>query len=148
MCLCYYFLLHNGPVITRSGHPANYQISGDILFFIVLVTISIKVLLFTNFFTRIMSAALLASLIACFCTIWKRNNLHSILNTTYITAIILIPVITLLRDFIWKFYMRQFKPRAYHIVQEMRAVEIKRNKKLKQSMSKSSSVTETTPLYK
>lgn len=35
----------------------------------------------------------------------------------------LIPTICLLRDFVWKFYQRQFRPREYHIVQELQREE-------------------------
>ena len=71
-------------------------------------------------------------------------------STLFVSAIILVPIVTLLRDFLWKFYSRQFKPRAYHIVQEMRAVEIKRkNSGQKLKISKTSSFeSETAPLNK
>lgn len=36
---------------------------------------------------------------------------------------LLIPIVCLLRDFIWKFYQRQFMPQEYHIVQELQREE-------------------------
>lgn len=34
--------------------------------------------------------------------------------------VLLIPVVVTLRDFLWKFYLRQFRPHPYHIVQEIK----------------------------
>lgn len=35
----------------------------------------------------------------------------------------LAPVIVTTRDFLWKFYQRQFCPRPYHIIQELKLAE-------------------------
>ena len=86
-----------------------------------------------------MTVALLTALLACFLILWTRTSGTILSSILFFSAAILIPVATLLRDFLWKFYKRQFKPRAYHIVQEMRAVEIRRElKKFKSSMASSS----------
>lgn len=37
--------------------------------------------------------------------------------------VLLVPVIVCLRDFLWKFYRRQFCPHGYHIVQELKLVK-------------------------
>lgn len=37
--------------------------------------------------------------------------------------VLLIPVVVCLRDFLWKFYRRQFCPHSYHIVQELKLVK-------------------------
>lgn len=95
-----------------------------------------------------MSAALIGALTACFLILYTKSASIIFKSALFLTAVVLIPVVALLRDFLWKFYRRQFKPRAYHIVQEMRAVEIKREKagkKIKLSTT-SSFESETAPL--
>lgn len=34
--------------------------------------------------------------------------------------LLIVPVLVCLRDFLWKFYRRQFRPHPYHIVQELK----------------------------
>lgn len=149
--VCFHFLIQVDPGGIKSK-PANLSIYGDILYFIILITISIKVLLFTNYFTSLMSLALITSLIICFLILWIKTAGTILTSALFFTASILIPIVTLLRDFLWKFYCRQFKPRAYHIIQEMRAVERRRTSRLSKSKAKielsktSSFENETAPL--
>lgn len=74
-----------------------------------------------------MSVALISALLICLLVILMSKGSLLLLpfSSLFYASIILIPIFTLLRDFLWKFYRRQFRPRAYHIVQEMRAVERK-----------------------
>jgi phospholipid-transporting ATPase len=153
--VCFHYFIKGDPV-GIDGKPANLAIYGDIFYLIILITISIKVLLFTNYFTRFMSLALLTALIACFSILWIKTSGTILTSFLFYSASILIPIATLLKDFLWKFYCRQFRPRAYHIVQEMRAVESRRNKreakqkqKTKLKISKTFSFeNETSPLNK
>ena len=39
---------------------------------------------------------------------------------TFWALVLLVPVLVCLRDFLWKFYRRQFRPHPYHIVQELK----------------------------
>lgn len=145
--ICFYFLIHVDPVDIHQK-PSNLFHSGDIFYFIILITISLKVLLFTNYFTQLMSFALLSAIIACFLILWIKSFGSICSSALFFTASILIPIVTLLRDFLWKFYCRQFKPRPYHIVQEMRAVE-RRSESKRAKMSKTFSFeNETSPLNK
>lgn len=51
-------------------------------------------------------------------------------------CVILIPVLVLSRDFIWKFYRRQFLPHPYHIVQELKLSKVpKETKKLEKEQT-------------
>lgn len=152
MCATLYFLIRVDPVISNSGHPTSWQFISDVLLLISMMTVSVKVLLFTNFFTRLMSAALLSALFLCFLLVGFRSSPTLLTSPILLSAVILVPVLTLLRDFLWKFYRRQFKPRAYHIVQEIKAVEDRRSRRIKKEkmkLSKSASFDdEKTPLTK
>ena len=44
-------------------------------------------------------------------------------NPIFWSLLLLVPVTVALRDFVWKFYRRQFRPHPYHIVQEFKLTE-------------------------
>ena len=48
------------------------------------------------------------------------SSLELLSHPVYWASIFLVSVFVLSRDFIWKFYRRQFRPHPYHIVQELK----------------------------
>ena len=95
-----------------------------------------------------MGVALISALILCALLIASKASAILGPSALVYAAVILVSIATLLRDFIWKFYKRQFKPRAYHIVQEMRAVQNRRDKRKQKNgkMSNSLSIDSETDL--
>jgi phospholipid-transporting ATPase len=41
-------------------------------------------------------------------------------SSVFWALILFVPVLVIARDFLWKFYRRQFRPHSYHIIQELR----------------------------
>ena len=76
-----------------------------------------------------MGIALISALLLCLLLIALRTSSAVFLSLLVPSTVVLVAITTLLRDFVWKFYKRQFKPRAYHIVQEMRAVQNRRDRR-------------------
>lgn len=128
-----FHLLIRRDVVFQDGTVMSLSMTGALFYLVILVTISLKALLFTNYFTVLLAGALLASPL-----LWLVlfSGMNALLGETGITAellsapffwatILVIPVLVVMRDFMWKFYRRQFRPRAYHIVQEMTAMQSK-----------------------
>ena len=38
--------------------------------------------------------------------------------------LLLVPAVSLLRDFVWRFWQRTYRPRSYHIIQEMQRYQL------------------------
>ncbi|KAJ3408052.1 hypothetical protein HDU80_007046 [Chytriomyces hyalinus] len=45
-------------------------------------------------------------------------------SVTFLATLFIVPVLPLVRDFVWKFYKRTYWPRSYHIIQEIQAYNI------------------------
>lgn len=50
------------------------------------------------------------------------SSLELFSHPAFWSCVLLIPVLVLCRDFLWKFYLRQFSPHPYHIVQELKLI--------------------------
>ncbi len=93
---------------------------GSLLYFIMLLTVSVKLLFYTNFITIILVISVVASIAAWFIVFLSNTSSVVVFTSPYVWAsLLLIPIVGNLRDFSWKFYRRIFRPRPYHIVQEM-----------------------------
>lgn len=54
---------------------------------------------------------------------------------TFWGLVLLVPVLVTCRDFLWKFYRRQFRPHPYHIVQEIKLTQSPKGKDDQQTSS-------------
>jgi len=50
------------------------------------------------------------------------NGISQVLfpSAVYWATLLLVPVLVSSRDYLWKFYRRQFRPHPYHIIQELK----------------------------
>ena len=48
------------------------------------------------------------------------SSLEAFSSPVFWALVLFVPVLVLSRDFLWKFYRRQFRPYPYHIVQELK----------------------------
>lgn len=127
-------------VLFHDGFTFDWNFQGSLLYLLILLTVSVKILFFTNFITRPMLISVAASIGAWFVFfLLESSNVHLFTAAFVWGCMILVPVVGCSRDFLWKYYRRVFKPRPYHIIQEMEAIERKERRKLgKKSLSTAS----------
>lgn len=125
-------LLVQDGIVFADGRTDNIELQSLYFSLVTILTVSVKMLLFTNFLTNLMVLALFASIaswaVMFLTTSGKNNQLdyfsQMLTSSFYLGCLVLIPTLVNLRDFAWRFYTRQFRPRPYHIVQEMSAIEL------------------------
>lgn len=125
-------MLSEGNVL-KDGRILDNYYQGTLLYLAMLVAVSLKLLLFTNFITTILLATVAGSILAWFLVFLLTTpaSFVVVLKCPSIwAALIAISLAANARDFLWKFYRRVFRPRPYHIVQEMVAVDRHREGRL------------------
>lgn len=58
------------------------------------------------------------------------SSFEAFSSPVFWALVLLVPVLVLARDFLWKFYRRQFCPHPYHIVQELKLNESAKQKSI------------------
>ncbi|KAE8224390.1 hypothetical protein CF319_g2705 [Tilletia indica] len=115
--------------------PLDYiWVWGTVLYFVVLITVLGKAALVSDLWTKYTFAAIPGSFVftlafvAIYALIAPRLGFSKELDhidgllygcTTMWFSLILVPIVCLLRDFAWKYWQRTYRPKAYHIVQEV-----------------------------
>ena len=125
--------------IRHAGHTTYQWLWGTALYFSVLVTVLGKAALVSNVWTRYTLLAIPGSLgltlvfFVVFATIAPALGVS--MEYSYIVprllgtprfwiVIVFVPVLSLLRDLLWRFWQRTYRPKSYHIVQEMQKYQL------------------------
>lgn len=121
-------------VAERSGRASYQWVWGTTLFFTVLVTVLGKAALVSNLWTRYTALAIPGSFAATLAFLVVFATVAPGLGVSreyfYIVPrllgqplfwllLVFVPIVSLLRDLLWRFWQRTYHPRSYHIVQEM-----------------------------
>ncbi|KAI8908516.1 hypothetical protein EDD86DRAFT_207875 [Gorgonomyces haynaldii] len=133
------FVLGEG-MILNSGLVADNWSFGQMVYATCLATVFVKTLMVLDSWARITSICVIGSLVAFFAlfpayvVVGPMNlfgkfaplspelfNLNNVMwsNWVFWFALVLIPIAINLRDFLWKSWKRLFRPKPYHIVQEI-----------------------------
>jgi phospholipid-transporting ATPase len=133
------FFLCFGPFwqsgVFQGGQDVGLFGVGVVMFTVVVVVANLKMALEFNNWTKASALSLLASLallivfylpyhVISASGIDLGNDMYWIIyrlfsNGPFYFTIILVPVVVLMRDYLWKAYQRNFDPLPYHIVQEI-----------------------------
>jgi len=121
--------------IQVDNGPLDYLwVWGTVLYFVVLATVLGKAALVSDLWTKYTFAAIPGSFlftlifVAIYALIAPRLGFSKELDhidgllygcTTMWFSLILVPIVCLLRDFAWKYWQRTYRPKAYHVVQEV-----------------------------
>lgn len=118
----------------RSGMPGYQWIWGTTLYFTVLVTVLGKAAIVSNLWTRYTLMAIPGSFgvtlvfFVVFATVAPALGVsleyYQIVPRLlglplFWVLLVFVPIFSLLRDMLWRFWQRTYMPRSYHIVQEM-----------------------------
>ncbi|ORY37234.1 phospholipid-translocating P-type ATPase [Rhizoclosmatium globosum] len=122
-----------------DGRVVNIWLVGMNLYTIDIILVTLKAAITVNTWTWFTRLAVLGSLVAWMTLFplyaWLAPminlspELYGIPGTMYSSwtfwfSILVVPVMPLIRDFVWKYYKRSYWPRSYHIIQEMQAFNI------------------------
>lgn len=125
--------------VKHAGYPGYQWLWGTTLYFAVLVTVLGKAALVSNVWTRYTLIAIPGSFgltlvfFVVFGTIGPAlgvsmeyaNIVPRLLGMPRFWIIIFfVPVLSLLRDLVWRYWQRTYRPRSYHIVQEMQKYQL------------------------
>lgn len=142
IALCFW----GDPALPGGVTPGHWWI-GCLTYFCVLVTVTIKLVLLANFWTLLMFVVVIFSILSWFCYLigydlvayyvfpainFENQNilLPLITSPAFWFTSLLLPVFAVARDLGWKFYKRQYRPREYHIIQEIQLEEKKLGKSI------------------
>lgn len=116
--------------VFQNGFIIDSYDQGSLLYLLMLLTVSLKLFFYTNFVTRALIVSELCSILAWILVFSSQTSSLQLFTSIYVwAALFLTPIAGNLRDFLWKFYRRIFKPRPYHIVQEMDSLDRKQRSK-------------------
>jgi phospholipid-transporting ATPase len=117
-----WYVFSSGNVF-KNGLILDNYFQGSLLYLTTLLTVSMKLAFFTNYLTNVLLVSVACSILAWFPVFLSTTQNFAIFKSPFVwAALILIPITGNLRDFLWKFYQRVFRPRPYHIVQEMDSI--------------------------
>jgi phospholipid-transporting ATPase len=136
------------PVTLQHGHVAGHWWLGCLSYLCVLCTVTLKVGLIANFWTLLLGASLVISIGLWFAylalytpfteaffpaTHFELAGMLRELMTSPVFWLTfpLVSIIVCTRDLAWKFYKRQYRPREYHIVQEIEMEEQRLGKEIR-----------------
>ncbi|TPX53768.1 hypothetical protein PhCBS80983_g06168 [Powellomyces hirtus] len=140
-----YYMMHaiygEGAMLGREGYLANIWVFGETLYTADLITITIKAALTCSTWVKFTNIAVWGSiglwlvLFPIYATIGPmigiarmelgQNMVSFMLSSpAFWYGIIIMPIVTNLRDFTWRYFKRQALPRSYHIVQEIQKYNI------------------------
>ncbi|WFD32648.1 P-type phospholipid transporter [Malassezia sp. CBS 17886] len=123
-----------GTTLGSAGHAGYQWIWGTTLFFSVLVTVLGKAAIVSNVWTRYTVAAIPGSFLVTLAFFVVFGTVAPSLGVSMEYAnivprllglprfwilIVFVPVLSLLRDLLWRFWQRTYTPKPYHIIQEM-----------------------------
>lgn len=125
--------------ILGDGRVAGHWFVGVMLYTCVLATVLLKSALITNNWTKFAFVCIPGSFIiwfifipfytSIFPSIYIGSELYGITKPLFSSpvfwlTVIILPLICLFRDFVWKYLKRQYFPKSYHIIQEFHKFNI------------------------
>lgn len=128
-----------GQALNKHGELADHWSWGVSIYTTSIVIVLGKAALVTNQWTKFTLIAIPGSLLfwivffPIYASIFPHANIskeyYGVVSHTYGTAVfwlilLLIPVLALTRDFVWKYYRRLYEPESYHLVQEIQKYNI------------------------
>lgn len=131
------YLMFRDAVIEPSGQPASIFVIGNISFGAILMIAILKCFLMMNFMTPLMLSSVIVSGASWIGIAWLEHKFGhspdphvfaSFFKGVFWSSVVAITALTLARDYLWKFYLRQFKPLPYHIVQEFQLTRLEDRK--------------------
>lgn len=125
-----YFFIISAPVF-KDGTVLSRKDLGCLFYFVAINTVNLKALLYTNYITLYLGVSLIGASGLYFWMLKSSSSFPFVAMASsplFWSIITIIPIITVTRDFLWKFYQRQLKPRSYHIMQELHAMEAKKKR--------------------
>ncbi|WFD34905.1 P-type phospholipid transporter [Malassezia cuniculi] len=132
------YVMYDG-IQVSDGYDTYQWIWGTTLYFVVLVTVLGKAALVLNLWTRYTVLAIPGSFAVTIAFIVVYGTIAPSLGVSmefysivprlltfplFWLLIVCVPATCLLRDLLWKFWQRTYRPQAYHIVQEMQKYNI------------------------
>ena len=137
--LLVYLLISNiwrGGSLDSGGQGFGLMDMGMVMYICVVIIVTLKLGLETYYWTIYNHVAMWGSLVAVviffgvYCTAWSWGflslapSLYWVFMRLFVTpvfwwAILLVPTVALLRDIGWKAFMRAFRPKVHHLLQEM-----------------------------
>lgn len=125
--------------VKHDGYPGYQWLWGTTLYFSVLVTVLGKAALVSNLWTRYTLLAIPGSFgltivfFVVFATVAPALGVS--MEYSFIVPrllglprfwliIIFVPILSLLRDLVWRYWQRTYRPKSYHIVQEMQKYQL------------------------
>lgn len=133
-------LIYQGNLIEGSGKPSGLWVWGTTVYTAGLCTVLGKAALITNVWTKYHVLAIPGSLGIWLAFIPVYGTVAPLLNFSteyrgllshlytsppfWLTGLLAIPSLCLLRDFAWKYFRRMYKPLAYHHVQEIQKYNV------------------------
>ncbi|SCU96405.1 LAMI_0F06436g1_1 [Lachancea mirantina] len=129
----------NGNVLNMHGTTSDHWTWGVAVYTASCMTVLGKAALVTNQWTKFTAFAIPGSMVfwlvffPIYASILPHANVskeyygivpHVYGSATFWFMCLVLPVFSLLRDFIWKYYKRTYTPEPYHVVQEMQKYNI------------------------
>lgn len=132
-------ILFWGDLKQSSGLDSGHWFWGTTLYLIVLLTVLGKAALVSDLWTKYTVAAIPGSFIFAmvflpiyalvapaigFSTEYRGLVPRLWGNSIFYFSLLLVPIVCLARDYVWKYYRRTYKPASYHIAQELQKYNI------------------------
>lgn len=129
---CVHVLTVDGAFTFPGGAVIDLRGMGALYYALALLVVSLKVVLFTNFYTLLLYLSILLGIVAWFASylvLGDAGETRLMLTApAFWLALLLVPVLAVARDYLWRFYRRQFRPHPYHLAQERCALARRRAK--------------------
>ncbi|KAF7298099.1 P-type phospholipid transporter [Mycena chlorophos] len=132
-------ILFWGDLKQATGYDSGHWFWGTMLYLAVLLTVLGKAALISDLWTKYTAAAIPGSFVFAMVFLpfyaWlapllgfsqEYSGLVPRLWTDYVFyfVLLLLPALSLVRDFVWKYYRRTYMPSSYHIAQELQKYNI------------------------
>lgn len=130
-----------------DGTATGHWWIGCLTYLCVLLTVTFKLVLLANFWTALLAIVVFLGILFWFLyfigytflayTVFPSVNMELkdmlmqlVSSPVFWLVAVLLPTLCLSRDLLWKFWKRQFKPREYHIMQEIELEERRKGKSI------------------
>ncbi|EMD33044.1 aminophospholipid-transporting P-type ATPase [Gelatoporia subvermispora B] len=139
ICFGFSVIIFWGDLKQATGLDSGHWFWGTMLYLIVLLTVLGKAALISDLWTKYTVAAIPGSFVFTMLflplyavvapAIGFSKEYYGLVPRLWTDAVfyfmlILVPVICLTRDFVWKYYRRTYRPETYHIAQEIQKYNI------------------------
>jgi len=139
LCFGFSVIIFWGDLKQSSGLDSGHWFWGTMLYLIVLLTVLGKAALISDLWTKYTVAAIPGSFVFTMLflplyavvapAIGFSTEYYGLVPRLWTDAVfyfmlILVPILCLTRDFVWKYYRRTYRPESYHIAQEIQKYNI------------------------